>query len=246
MIRSFLVRLNLIHILVIVLLVVMMTYNIYEGVELRSRSVRIEKIAKSVLDDEISRMQFVAENTFRERNYLRAFNDSLNYCYDLLRMSIKDGCIHDEDYLKQFIQKTLPQRLSFQSENICLNYSKIECDSIFNLSCLEKIDAIKDILNPTWYASHYQFVDADIYEKRKIDIMSKDSTTLIIRLLKGQNTFMHNLELIENKNMKLISPYAGELKVYRKDFVKSKQEIRFSVYDWIENDTIEQSFIFFD
>jgi hypothetical protein len=199
----------------------------------------------SLWDEKIAAYQFNVNITFRYSETRKGFFDSLDICYNKLRVLTKQGDLteHDKQYLTNFVHQQMPNGTGISQALICERLGVNSFEAAFNGSRQKIIERFDRVLNPNFMTKCRFFQDFDIWEKReRLGLMPGDTTVFMIRLLKNYDLNSHQTELIPSKNLKVIKPYLGELTVVVPIFAKKGDyhKTSFEIYNWIDRDTVTQ------
>jgi hypothetical protein len=219
------------------------TYLIFINIKQKRELIKKEKKILKIWDDKIAEYQFIINATYRDSDIMKDFFEKLNHCYEIMRkMLIQEKLTKNhKNELIEFILTDFTNTAGIKKEEV---FDRLEIDEIENLFVgdnLETVEKLDKLLNPNFMTGRIDYQDFDMWEKREdMDFRPGDTTVFMIRLLKNYSQNKHQIELIPSKNLKVIEPYLGELRVIiPKNAVKGELEkVSFKTYDWVNRDTI--------
>lgn len=220
-------------------------YLIYVNKKQKEELVKKEKVILKLWDDKIAEYQFLVNVTYRDSEAMKDFFDNLDNCYDKLRKLLHGEILSNKDKneIINFIMTDFTKNAGIKKVDV-LSRLKVENSAqIFVGNNLEIVERLERLFNPNFMTKCIYFQDFDIWEKQeKWNLNEGDTTYLMIRLLKNYDLNSHQTELIPSKDLKVLKPYLGELRVIIPKGAKKdeEREISFQLYDWINQDTIIQ------
>lgn len=194
-------------------------------------------------DAKIADYQFQFNENYRGKMWEDGFFDSLNTCFEIMRLSLHKADIPDtsKGYLQGFITDRLSARLGYQESDILRLTGLKSMDSIFVGTNLDIVDRGLEVFNPYFLTKCFYFTDFDIWKyEENWNLQPGDTTEFMIRLLKNHDYLQHQLAFIETGNLEVLSPYLGKLKVVIPDDIVDRSFYDFTInfYDWVKQDTV--------
>ncbi len=194
-------------------------------------------------DAKIADYQFQFNENYRGQMWEDGFFDSLNTCFEIMRLSLPKTDIHDTNrlYIEGFMTDRLSTRLGYQEADILKLTGLADMDSIFVGTNPDIVERVLEVLNPYFLTKCFYFTDFDIWKyEENWNLYPGDTTEFMIRLLKNHDYLQHQLAFVETENLEVISPYLGKLKVVIPDNIndKSSYDLPIHFYDWVKQDTV--------
>lgn len=226
-----------------------LTYLLLLNHELSKGLAKAESGIFKLWDDKIADYQFNVNVTYRYSETKKPFFDSLDMCYNQLRLLTNQNDLSNSDkqYLKSFVEQQMSSTTGISKAEILKRMGIASIDEAFNGSSLETIERFDRMLNPNFMSSHIFLPDFDIWEKKDgIDLKPGDTTIFMIRLLKNYDLNSHQTEFVLSDKLKVVEPYLGELTVIIPVTAKkgSYHKTEFNLYNWIDRDTVTQGISF--
>lgn len=200
-----------------------------------------------LIDTKIADYQFHFNIHYRGKMWKDGFFDSLNTCFEMLRICLPRTDIPDssKSYLQEFMMDRLSGGLGRDEDDMLRMIDLESMDSIFIGANLRIVERVLEVLNPYFLTRCFYFTDIDIWKyEENWNLHPGDTTSFMIRLLKNHDFLQHQLEFVETENLEVINPYLGKLKVVIPDDINDKSfyDLPIHFYDWIKKDTVIQTF----